>query len=164
MALHISNFFEAQRFSCTAASAMGMGAIIKISDDGTGNRKATLLANTDSALLLSGKYGVAYKVSTDPFQVNSSTAPTFLGDRVVTINSGDAIVEVRKGAIIEYSADLLDASLDPARSGTTPSVGDALAIVNALWCAVGTASSIASPVVGRVYDTHGTLVLVELVY
>lgn len=164
MALHIANFFEAQRFSCIAASDMDMGQIIKISDDGTGNRLATLLGNSDSALLVSGKYGVSYKVSTDPFQVNSSTAPTFLGDRVVTILSGDPMVEVRKGAIVEYTADLLDASLDPARSGTTPTAGTALAVLNARWAASTAVGAITSPVIGRVYDVNGTTILVELVY
>jgi hypothetical protein len=63
---------------------------------------------------------------------------------------------------VEYPADLLDATLDPARSGTTPKVGDKLEIVGSLPCKAGTASSITSPIVLRVTRVFGTSVVVEL--
>lgn len=162
MAFNIANFFEADRRSARAGETMSQGMIVKVSNFGSGERKLMKVGNSDSALLVSGNYAVVCKFSTDPGQVNTSTAPSRLGSRITTISSGDHVVEVRRGAIMEYSADLLDASLDPARSGTTPAVGDALEIVGSLWCKVGTGSAITSPIIGRVFRVFGTQVLVEL--
>jgi hypothetical protein len=82
---------------------------------------------------------------------------------LVTIASGDQVVEVRSGAIIEYSADLLDDSLNPAAGGATPTVGDALSMKGSKWCSAGAGGALTptSPV-ARVFKVFGTRVLVEL--
>src|SRR5690348_5134268 len=168
MPMHIANFNEADRRTAYASQDFSqLGLVIKITDNGSGLRLATPLANSESALLVNGNYGVAYKVSIDPFAIESQNlvlneSPAF-GDRTVQIKSGDAIVEVRRRAIIEYSADMLDASLDPSRGGTTPTVDSALAIHGSLWCAASVGGAITSPVVARVYQVFGTSVMIELV-
>jgi hypothetical protein len=155
--LHVANFYDADRRSavCHQTGGMALGQVIKITDDGAGARKALLLGNGDAALLVAGNYGVAFKVSTDPNQVPVSTldADRF-GSRVITIASGDDIVELRRGSIIEYPASLLHSSLDPDRSGTLPEVDDKLEIVNALFCAAGTSSAITSPIIARVFRVN----------
>lgn len=165
MKLHIANYFDADRRSAKAGEDIGIGDVIKIEDDGVGGRramKATVIAD-----LVPGTCGVAFKVSADPLQVTASTvnadSRADLGSRIVTILSGDQMVEVRRGAILEYSADLLDASLDPARGGTTPSVGAQLNVKASKWCAVGTSGQVipAAPI-AKVFRTFGTKVLVEL--
>lgn len=163
MPINIANYFDADRRSAKAGETITMGMVVKVSDWGNGERKLLALTDSDSALLVNGKYGVAYKVSADPQQVASSTAPSSLGSRLVTISSGDAVVEVRRGAIIEYSADLLHSSLDPARGGTTPTVGQDLAIKSSQFCTTATGSAITSPIVARVFRVFGTKVLVELI-
>lgn len=166
MKLHIANYFDADRRSARAGEAIGLGEVIKISDDGVGGRRAMKV--TQISDLVPAVCGVAFKVSAEPLAVTSSTVDAdsgaSLGSRIVTIASGDQMVEVRRGAILEYTADLLDASLDPARGGTTPVVGASLHVKAAKWCAVGTASAIvpAAPV-AKVFRTFGTKVLVELI-
>ena len=161
MTIHVANLFEADRRTALAAEAITQGMLIKISDDGNGVRKALKVADADAALLVPGNYGVAYKVTSDEFEVSSSTV---LDDqsRVLAIASGDAIVELGRGSKIEYSADLLHSSLDPARSGATATVGQTLAVKSAQWCTTGTGSAITSPVVGRVHAVRGTTVVIEL--
>lgn len=168
MPIHIANFYDADRRTavCAQTGGLTMGMLIKVSDDGAGGRKALQVQDADTALLVAGNYGIAYKVVADAFQVNSSTAnATLTGSRIVTIASGDNIVEVRRGAIVEYSADLLHSSLDPARSGALPVVGAALAIKSGQWCTTGTGGAITSPVCGRVYQVNSSAnkVLVEIV-
>ena len=163
--LHIANYYEADRRSARAGEAMGLGNVIKIVDDGVGGRKALKVALVGD--ITPGAFGVVYKVSADPLQVSSSTASTDAGktlqDHIVSIASGDQVVEVRRGAILEYSADLLDASLDPAEGGTTPSVGQVLGVKNAKWCNTGAASALVPTTpVAKVYRKFGTRVLVEL--
>lgn len=166
MPINVANFFEADRRSAVAGEAIDQGMIIQMShfDDVPGTRKAMRLGNGDVLFLVPGLYAVAYKVSNDPDQVASTTASTATGVRTVTIASSDAIVEVRPGAMIEYTADLLDDSLNPAEGGTTPIPGDALEIVGSKWCEIGTASAITAPLVGRVFRTFGTSVVVELLH
>lgn len=163
MPIHIANWYEADRRSAKAGETITQGMVVKVSDWGNGERKLLKLADGDAALLVNGGYGVVMKISTDPGQVSTSTAPAALGDRTITIVSGDQVIEVRRGAIVEYSADLLHSSLDPARSGATPVTGAALAIKSSQWCTTGTGSAITSPVVGKVFRVFGTKVLVELV-
>lgn len=162
MPINIANFFESDRRSATAGEAMTMGMVVKVSDQGDGSRRLLKLLDADSASVVGGSYGVVYKVSSDPGQVNTSTALARTGDRTVTIASGDAVIEVRKLAIIEYSADLLHSSLDPARAGATPLAGAKLEIKSSQWCAVGTGGAITT-LAGKVFKVHGTKVLVELV-
>lgn len=164
MPINVANYFGSDRRSAKAGEAITLGMVVKISDDGTGFRKALKLLDADSAFLVGGLYGVAYKVSVDPNQVGStSTAPASTGDRTISIASGDYMVEVSRFAVIEYSPDLLHASLDPARSGATPVAGQVLAIKSSQWCTAATASAITSPIVGRVFRVHATKVLIELV-
>jgi hypothetical protein len=165
MAFTIANYYDADRRSARATEDIAaQGMVVKVSNSG-GERMLTKLADADAALLVPGNYGVVYKVSTDALQVVESAASanaTVTGDRIVKIRSGDDVVEVRRGAICEYSADLLHASLDPARAGTTPVAGEALAIKGSQWCDAAEVGAIISPVVGRVFQVRGTSVLVEI--
>lgn len=161
--LHIANFFECDRLSAVAWEAMTPGMIVKVSDTGTGERKLLKLGNSDAAELVAGKYAIVTKELLDADEVTVSTASAASGIRTVSIVSGDAVLELRRGVQVEYPADLLHSSLDPSRAGTTPVVGDKLEIVNSLPCKAGTASSITSPIVLRVTRVFGTTVVVELV-
>lgn len=163
MGFHIANYYDAPRYSARAGETMTIGMVVKVSLFGTGERKLMKLLDADSAELVAGKYGVVAKVSGEPNLVDTSTAPARLGSRVISIASGDHVVEVRRGAIMEYTADLLHASLNPGSGGATPAVGDALGIKDSLWCTAATGGAITSPVAGRVFRTFGTRVLVELV-
>lgn len=160
MLLHVVNFYEAPRFTAKAAAAIDLGAVIKISDDGKGGRLATQVADADSASLVAGKYGLALKVSADPLQVTASDVSTSeFGSRVVSIASGDFIVECRKGTIMEYDPSLLHASI----TASNVVAGEVLAVKGGKFCKVGTAGSIAAPVVGVVYNVHNGKVRIELV-
>lgn len=162
MPINVANFFEADRRSATAGETITLGMLVKVSDNGDGTRKLMKLLDADSASVVLGAYGIAYKVSVDPAQVNTTTALARTGDRTITIVSGDAVVEVRRGAIVEYSADLLHSSLDPARGGTTPVAGAKLEIKGSQWCTTGTGGAITT-LAGRCFQARGTKVLVELV-
>lgn len=164
MPLHIANLLEADRRTATAGETMDMGMVVKVQSDNAGGRYLMKLADGDSALAVSGNVGVVYKVGTDAFQVDSSTVPTEFGSRLVTIASGDLVVEVRKGAILEYSLDLLHSSL--TSSGVQNCIpGEKLEIKDSTFCKAGTSGAITSPIVGRCYGLRGTTtVLVELVY
>jgi hypothetical protein len=164
--LHIANYFEADRRSVRAGEAMDLGSVITITDNGSGGRVAMKVTSAGQAV--SGIVGVAFKVSADPLQVTASTvnadSGADLGSRIVTIASGDAIVEVRRGAILEYTADLLHDSLNPAEGGATPAVGTALSVKDGKWCTAATSSAITpTDAVAKVYRTFGTKVLIELV-
>jgi len=156
MPMNIVNFFEADRRTARAGETMTQGAVVKVSDWGDGQRKLLKITTGDTPAV--GAYGCAYKVSADTYQVNSTTAPASFGDRTVTIASGDYVVEVRKGAIIEYSADLLDASL-----ATPQPVGTALGVIGGKWCTAGTGSAVTAPVMGKVFRNFGTRTLIEIV-
>lgn len=165
MKLHIANFYDAPRHTAVAGEDIALGAVIKISAATSGERKAMQLTDADSAQLVKGKYGVALKVSADQYQVSEvvSGVPTEWGSRVVAIKSGDYIVQVAPGAILEYDPSLLHSSLDPANGGALPAVGDALGVKGGKFCTAGTASAITSPVIGRVFDVLGGKVRIELV-
>lgn len=164
MLIHIANYFEADRRSATAGEAMPLGCVTVASADAGGSQRK-LMKVTGSGDIVDGIVGIAFKVSADAEQVTSSTVPSGLGNRIVSIANGDQIVEVRKGAMVEYDVSLLDATLDPARSGVLPVVGEALAIdtSNALFCDATKAGAVTSPVFGRVYELRGSKkVVVEL--
>jgi hypothetical protein len=161
--LHIANFYECDRLSAVAGEVMTPGMIVKVSDTGTGERKLLKLGNSDAAELVAGKYAIVTKELLDALEVTVTTASASSGIRTVSIASGDAVLELRRGVQVEYPADMLHASLDPARAGATPTVGTKLEIVGSLPCAAGTASAITSPIVLRVTKVHGTAVVVELV-
>lgn len=165
MPINVANLLDADKRTAVAGEAITMGMVIKLSDDGAGRRKALKLLDADAAVAAKpGTYGVAYKLSTDSNQVASSTAPAVLGDRTVSISSGDLIIELRRGSIVEYSADLLHSSLDPSRAGTTPQAGTDLNVKGSQWCALaGVAGSMSGTVIGRVFRVFGTKVLVEVV-
>lgn len=165
MGIQITNWKYADVGTVVAATDMGQGQLCKI--DGLGlNRRATILTDTDDALVLSGNYCMVLKVGTSDEEADVSTVPARFGTRLVGIFAGDLVAEVRKGAKVRLTADLLDASLDPARSGTTPAVGAALGISGGRLStiAAATTSGIATPVVARVHKVFGTDVIVELVY
>lgn len=152
----IPNFYEADRRTARAGESMAQGSVCKVSDWNDGQRKLLKVAGGDTITGAS----VAFKVSTDPNLVESSTAnTTLLGQRTVSIVSGDYIVEVRgRGTFLEYSTDLLHSSL-----ATPPAVGTALGILAGQWCTAATGSAVTSPVVGRVFRYFGTRLIVELV-
>lgn len=161
MLLAIRNYTEADRYSASALAAMAVGTVVKVQDDGTGLRAATPLLDTDAAQLHDGSYGVAFKVSTDPYQVSRTTAPSFTGIRTVSINAGEMMVVV-VDAYLEFDPSLLDASLDPARAGTLPAVGDKLAIKGSLLCAAAVAGAITTPVIARVHEVAKGVVTIHI--
>lgn len=158
--LQIANYFECDRTSAVAAAAMPLGTVVQVSDDGAGQRFLAPLAATPVA----GAYGIVTKESVDPFEVTDSTVPQELaGSRIPVIASGDAVLELRRRVKVEYSADLLDASLDVSRGGATPKVGDKLAVKNGMWAAAGASGIVAgSAGIGEVFRVFGTNVMVEL--
>jgi hypothetical protein len=160
--LHIANFFDAPRWTVRAGQDLAEGQVIRIVNQG-GERTAVAVANGDSALLVAGNYGVAFKVNVDPLGVDTSSAPAAFGDRTLNLNSGDYIVQVDRTGILEYDVSLLHSSLDPNRGGALPVAGTALGVVGSLFCTTGTASAITSPVIGRVFDVLGSKVRVILV-
>ena len=162
MKLHIANFYDAPRHTAVAGEAIALGAVIKIVNDG-GTRKAMTLGNADSALLVAGNNGVAFKVNAQDMAVSESTASAATGDRTGPIASGDLIVQVDRGAILEYDVALLHDSLNPNEGGALPAAGAALGVVGGKFCTTGTASAITSPVVGRVFDIIGSKVRIQLV-
>lgn len=168
MSITVRNYLDADRRSGTAGEAMVVGDIVKATNS-SGKRVLMKLANADSALVLSGNYGVVWKVAAKEYQVLSTTANTTVtGDRRVTIAANDQVVELRKGAIIEYSATDLHSSLNPGSGGTLPVPGQALQIVDSKFCLVGTPSAITTPITARVFEVNGTgataKVSIELVY
>lgn len=165
MKLHIANFYDAPRHTAFAGEDIDLGAVIKISASAAGERMAMQVTDSDSAELVAGKYGVAVKVSVDQLQVSETLygVPAEWGSRVVEIKSGDAIVQVGKGAIIEYDPSLLHDSLNPAEGGTLPAIGAALGVKGGKFSTAATSGAIASPVVGRVFDVLGGKVRIELV-
>lgn len=169
--LQVTNWKYADIGTGVAAAAIAQGAICKVTDS-SGKRLLTQLLDTDDALVgvagisLTGNFAVAMKISTDANEVTSSTVPARLGTRIPAIATGDVIMEIRRGAKLEYSADLVDASLDPARAGATPAVGDSLGIKGGLWSTFAAATPTGiqpSPAVARVHKVFGTNFVVELV-
>lgn len=162
MPINIANYFESDRRSATAGEAMVQGMVV-IASNVAGLRKVMKCGNGDTALLVAGNYGLVMKITMDPAQVASSTitnSPRVTGSG--DIANLDAVMECRRGTIMEYSADMLDASLDPARAGETPVAGQALGVVGSQFCKANAASAITSPVIGRVFQVYGTKVQVEL--
>lgn len=159
--LHVANFYECDRVSAVAAAALAQGVVCSVSDTGTGERFLTAM----SASPVTGAYCIVAKESVDPFEVSDSTVPQILaGSRIPTIASGDAVLELRRGVKVEYSADLLDDSLNPANSGATPTVGQKLAVKNGKWAATGAAGVVSgSAGIGEVFRVFGTNVVVELI-
>ena len=164
MLLHIANYAAAHRLTATAGSDIPLGAVIVASDVG-GERRVNGVTNAQGALLVPGNYGVALKVSKLQLQVTSVTGatPEDFGTRLTSIKSGNAIVEVKPGAIMEYDTSLVHSSLDPKRGGALPLAGAALAVHNGLFCTPATAGAITSPVVGRVNEVIGGKIRVEIV-
>lgn len=158
MAFHIANFFDAPRFSARAGETLEPGDLVKVLDWGNGERKLMKLSSSDAASLSGDKYAVVTRFTGEPNVVSSSTIPARLGSRIVTISSGDHVVEVRKTAILEYSLDELDASLQ----STPPTVNQELTSKGEKFCAVGTAGQNSGKVVGQVFRIFGTRYLIEL--
>ena len=163
MLLHIANFADSNRQTVTAGADIPLGSVV-VASDVAGVRTVNAVGDAQSALLVKGNYGIAFEVSKLQLQVSSvvGTIPADFGTRLVAIKSGDLIAEVKPGAIMEYDVSLLHSSLDPNRSGALPVAGAALGIKGGLFCTVGTASAITSPVVGRVNEVVGGKVRIEL--
>jgi hypothetical protein len=166
---HIANLSASQGYPAIATANTTPGMICKVTDTGNGKRTLTPIANNESALLVSGGYGVAIKYSTDPAEVTVSSAPSEWGNRLNVIYAGDVILEARKGAIIEYTAAELDDSLNPDATtpGTLPTAGQALGIKGSKFATItaATATGIPSPVVGKVLTVNGkNEIRIELVY
>jgi hypothetical protein len=163
MLISIVNYFESDRRTAFAAADMALGSICKVTANANGDRLMTT-APVQADLQKVGAYAIAFKVSADPLQVDVTSVPVeYLGNRVVSIKSGDAIVEVRRGAIVEYDPSLLDASLDPARSGVLPTDGATLAVsATGLPCTTAAVGAITSPVILRCYNVVGGKVRIEL--
>lgn len=150
MLMAIRNYTEADRYTVVADVNMAVGQVIKVVNN-NGLRHAALLADTDAASIKVGMYGISFKVSADPYQVSRTTAPSFTGIRTVSILAGDNIVLVTD-AFIEFDPSLLHSSLDPARGGALPAVGDTLAIKGSLLCTAATVGAITTPVIARVHE------------
>lgn len=159
--IHVANLKAADRKTILAWADMDIGDVIKVVDDGAGGRAALPL--TLAGEVVHGKYKVAMKFSADPLNVHESTVDADsgreLGNRILTIKSGDFIVALGPGSIIEYPRDELDASLEFA----SLDVGDFLAIEasNSKFALI-TSGDITTPVIAQVYETFGTKVLVEI--
>jgi hypothetical protein len=152
MLISIVNYFESDRRTAFAAADMALGSICKVTANANGDRLMTT-APVQADLQKVGAYAI--DVTSVPVE--------YLGNRVVSIKSGDAIVEVRRGAIVEYDPSLLDASLDPARSGVLPTDGATLAVsATGLPCTTAAVGAITSPVILRCYNVVGGKVRIEL--
>ncbi len=169
--IHVTNWKYADIGTGVAAAAMSQqGLVCKVTDDGDGRRLLTVIGNAEDALAVPGNYAVALKVDTDANEIDFDNpdgllVPDPTRDRSVAIREGDLVMECRAGTKLEYSADLLDAALDPGRGGTTPTVGQDLGVQAGFWTTIADAATgIASPVIGRVHKVFGTSVVVELVY
>lgn len=153
MLMTVRNWTEAPRYSATYAASetaiLQVGSVVKIVDDGTGNRRMELFSvSGDSAFLKPSRFGLAYKVSTDPYQATRTTAPDFTGIRLVQIYPGDSALVVYGESIVDLDPSILDATLDPSRSGVLPAVGDVIGVnpVNGLLCKNNLTGAIISPV------------------
>lgn len=158
--LHIRNYREANRLTAKAGEVIPVGSIVKVVND-SGLRKAMKLTNADAASLVEGNFGLAFKVSDEPLEVTSSTAPAKTGLRVDSIASGDYIV-VATNCFVEFAPSFLDDTLNPAEGGTLPTVGDKLEILDGKLCEAGTATAITTPIIARVYEVVGGLVTVHI--
>lgn len=169
MLIHIANYMDSDRRTATAGEDMPLGCVTVHTPDAAGLQRK-LMKITSAGDIKPGRVGIAFKVSADPRQVTSSTVNADsgldFGTRVVSIKEGDMIVEVRRGAMVEYDVSLLDATLDPARAGVLPVVGEELGIdpATALFCKNNKAGAIVAPVLGVVFELRGSKkVVVELV-
>ncbi len=163
---HVVNFKYADMETATAGAAMNIGDIGLVTEGATGDiRQVDPIGDTDDLLVLEGNVGVVIKFPADALEVATSTAQPSTGDRVPSIATGDLVVLVGKGAILEYDADELDDSLNPGQGGTTPTLGDDIGISSAKFSDIATAVSagIAVPVIARVHKLFGTKVQIKLV-
>jgi hypothetical protein len=167
---HIANMYYADLLTAVAGETLALGDVVKVVATATGQRKLMKLANTDDNIP-GGNYAVVMKYSAIQNQVESSTVPARLGSRIETIETGDLVLECRKGTMLEYDAAELGNSLNPATAGTLPTVGDALGVLAAKFetvAAATTGTGVTAPVIGRVHKVHGTgataKVVIELVY
>lgn len=165
MLIHVANYFECERRSAVASAAIPLGSVCVATQGANSATRSVAVAVTDADLAKTGQVSIVIKVSNDPLQVDSTTVPTELGSRLVAIKTGDAVVECRAGAIVAYDPSLLDASLDPARAGALPTVGQALGVKAGLPCTLGAGGGalIAAPIL-KVYDIVGGKVRIQLLH
>lgn len=163
MLLHVANYFEADRRSAVAGNDLPMGSVCAVTTNAAGDRVMNAVTVVGD-LAKTGAYGIALKVSADPLQVDVTSVPVeLLGNRVVTIKSGDRIVECRRGSIMEYSPTICDASLDPARAGALPIAGDSLGVKAGLPCTLGAGGgALISTLVLRCYNVVNGKIRIEL--
>lgn len=165
MAMHIANYQTAQRLTAVALESMTSGMVVKVAAEVSGQAGLLKLADGDTAA--AGKYGIVMKVDVRAEAVETTSiastnarlgGQTRLSESIV---SGELVVLVGRGAIAAYKAADLHSSLDAARSGATPTVGDVIKVKDAQFCSSGTGGANASvPAVVR--EMRGTDVLIEL--
>jgi hypothetical protein len=165
MAMKILNLFESDRRSCIAGEDLEIGQVIRIADDGEGEREAFAAADGDT--LKETTTGLAWKVKMDGRRLVTTTSLTAkqlrtFGDARTYLDSGDQMVIVRKGAIVELEEEDVHASL---YTSSVPNVvvGDTLVVKDGLLAKSGTASANTSLDFARVYRVHGTSIFVELI-
>lgn len=167
----IANYQESKRFSCLAAGVMTIGEVIKIQTGAIVGARYATQVTTAADVQKQGLWGVVMKISADPFQVSTSTAPVSLGIRTISIATGDAVVQIAASVdtILEYDVSLLHSSLDPANSGATPAVGASLGIATSGGFARFSAAASTSLTgvgtsinVARVFQTFGTRIQIIL--
>ncbi len=159
MLVSIANLFEADRISAVAGEALTNGMAVSLENTAGTRRVMKVDALAD---LKPGKCGIVWKVSVDPAAVDSSTTPTSWGSRILSIDNGDDVVLVQEGAYVTYDVAVMDASLDSARGGAAPAVGDRLGLKAGLFSTMGAASALITSTIGRVFEVSGTQVTVEI--
>ncbi len=168
MAIAILNYDEADRRSARAGEDdMEIGNVVQVIDDGSGGRKAILAGDTGTTLSPTA-VGILWKVRMDGRRVTTTTDLTTvqlrdLGDARTYVDSGDQVVVVRKGAIIEFDEDSCHASL---YTSNVPNVvvGAKLVIKDAKIAKSGTGSANTTPdPFAFVYAINGAKIFAELV-
>lgn len=166
---HVANYFEASRLTVLSAVALDLGEVIKVVTGAVTGQRYAQRVTVAADVQAKGQWGVSMKISADPVQVSTSTVSSTLGNRIVAIASGDSIVNVGAGAIIEYDRSLFHDSLDPDRTGVLPTVGASLGVATSgsktRWSSAASSSltNVGTSIhVARVYRTFGKKVLVQL--
>ncbi len=167
MAIAILNYEESDRRSARAGEDdMEIGNVVKVVDDGDGNRVALLAGNSDT--LVPTATGILWKVRMDGRRVVTTTSLSAkqlrdLGDARTYVDSGDQVVVVRKGAIIEFDEDSCHSSLYTTNLPNVE-VGDKLVIKDALIAKSGTGGANTTPdPFAFVYRVNGAKIFAELV-
>jgi hypothetical protein len=170
MAIAILNYDESDRRSARAgADNMEIGDVVQVIDDPdtAGARKAIPAGNTGTTLVRTA-VGILWKVRMDGRRVVTTTSLSTkqlrdLGDARTYVDSGDQIVVVRSGAIIEFDEDSCHSSLYTTNLPNVD-VGDLIVIKDSKIAKSGTSSANTTPnPFAYVYAVSGAKIFVELV-